>query len=112
MHQAEEPLLIQLVVLLIIVEQVVIGDVQLDVVNGVVLLDEEVVTPPVGVEFVAGVTQIVLAHVIVVSGKVEHDEELFPLMVLQLVVLPVVVTEQVVMGDVQLVIGPVVVVLV
>lgn len=105
--------------LLVIVEHVVIGDVQLDAgmvvvppVTGVVLLvDEVVVTPPVGVEL-GGVTQIVLAHVVVVSGKVEHDLELPPLMVLQLKVLPVVVTKHVVMGDVQLVVEVEVVVLV
>lgn len=112
MHEVEEPLLLQLVLLLVSVEHVVIGAVQLDVGVVIVLLVEEVVvTPPVGVEL-GGVTQIVLAHVVVVSGEVEHDEELPPLMVLQLVVLPVVVTEHVVMGDVQLVIVEEVVVLV
>lgn len=118
MHEAEEPLLLQLVLLLVIVEHVVIGGVQLEldvvfVVTGVVLLVEElVVTPPVGVEVVGGVTQIVSAHVVVVSGELEHTRELPPLMALQLVMLPVVAAEHVVIGDVQLVIEADVVVLV
>lgn len=85
MHDAEDPLLLQMVLLLVTVEHVVIGDVQLEldvvvVVTGVLLLVEElVVTPPVRVELVGGVTQIVSAHVVVVSGELEHTKELPPL---------------------------------
>lgn len=116
MHKVEEPLLLQLVLLLVIVEHVVLGDVQLDVevvvvppVTGCELLVDEVVVT--GVEL-GGLTQMVLAHVVMVSGEVEHDVELSPLMVLQFFVLPVVVTEHVVIGDVQLVVEVEVVVLV
>lgn len=130
-HTVDDPLLLQLVLAYVVVEHVVIGEVQIDEdvvdaleVVGVVLANElevvdvEVVVVVVGMEAVIGVvdaevvtgglTQIVLAHIVVVSGEVTHGDEAPMVVAPQLVELPVVVTEQVVIGKVQLKTGEVV----
>lgn len=121
-HMVEDPLVLQLVLAVVVVEQVVIGDVQLEeddivllevvgvvlelelVLVEVVLEDElEVVLAVVDEEVMTGgLTQMVLAHVVVVSGEVTHCDEAPLLTALQMTELPVVVTEHVVIGEVQL----------
>lgn len=116
-HTVDEPLVLQLVLAVVVVEHVVMGEVQLEEVvtvlevTGVVLEDElEVVLVEVVLDdelvdeevVTGGLTQMVLAHVVVVNGEVTHCDEAPLAVVLQLTELSVVVTEHVVMGKVQL----------
>lgn len=115
----EEPVL-QLVLAVAVVEHVVMGDMQADDEEEVELLELELDDELDELEMVlddelelvlvetvlevvtGGLTQIVLAHVVVVSGLVTHCDEAPLLEALQTIELSVVVTEHVVIGEVQL----------
>lgn len=102
-HMVDDPVLVQLVLTIMLVEHVVMGAVQVDGDDVVVLEVIGVVLEDMIVEVVAGgVTQMVLAQVVAVRGEVVHCDEAPLAVALQLIELPVVVTEQVVIGELQL----------
>lgn len=102
-HMVDDPVLVQLVLAVMVVEHVVMGAVQIDDDDVVVLEVIGVVLEDITVEVVAGgLTQMVLAQVVAVRGEVVHCDEAPLAVALQLIELPVVVTEHVVIGEVQL----------